>query len=67
MGVVKADQMILNIGPQHPSTHGVFRLLLNIDGERIIDVSAYRTNSFVDDTVKVEFSPWHWMYNYSVY
>ena len=36
-------------------------------GERIIDVSAYRTNSFVDDTVKVEFSPWHWMYNYSVY
>ena len=36
-------------------------------GERIIDVSAFRTKSFKDDTVKVEFSPWHWMYNYSVY
>ena len=26
MGVVQADQMVLNIGPQHPSTHGVLRL-----------------------------------------
>ena len=36
-------------------------------GERIIDVNAYRTKSFRDDTVKVDFNPWHWMYNYSVY
>ena len=28
--------MILNMGPQHPSTHGVLRLLLEIDGERVI-------------------------------
>ena len=28
--------MILNMGPQHPSTHGVLRLVLEIDGETII-------------------------------
>src|SRR6516164_11628079 len=30
--------MILNMGPQHPSTHGVLRVLLEIDGETIIRV-----------------------------
>ncbi|HDH26957.1 MAG TPA: NADH-quinone oxidoreductase subunit D 1 [Actinobacteria bacterium] len=30
--------MTLNIGPQHPSTHGVLRLKARIDGERIVDV-----------------------------
>ncbi|HWK31335.1 MAG TPA: NADH-quinone oxidoreductase subunit D, partial [Terriglobales bacterium] len=28
--------MVLNMGPQHPSTHGVLRLLLEIDGERVV-------------------------------
>src|SRR2546430_8102516 len=28
--------MILNMGPQHPSTHGVSRLLLEIDGETVV-------------------------------
>jgi NADH-quinone oxidoreductase subunit D len=28
---------VVNIGPQHPSTHGVFRLKVTLDGERIID------------------------------
>ena len=28
--------MILNMGPQHPSTHGVLRLLLEIDGEQVL-------------------------------
>ena len=28
--------MILNMGPQHPSTHGVLRLLLEIDGENVV-------------------------------
>jgi len=30
--------MVLNMGPQHPSTHGVLRLLLEIDGETIVRV-----------------------------
>src|SRR5215470_11615663 len=30
---LKTDEMIINMGPQHPATHGVLRLLLNLDGE----------------------------------
>lgn len=30
---VRTDEMLVNMGPQHPSTHGVLRLLLRTDGE----------------------------------
>ena len=39
--VLEAGQdktMVLNMGPQHPSTHGVLRLLLEIDGETIVRI-----------------------------
>ncbi|AMA71648.1 NADH dehydrogenase [Aneurinibacillus sp. XH2] len=32
---IRTEEMLLNVGPQHPSTHGVFRLIVKIDGETI--------------------------------
>ncbi len=31
------NEMVLNMGPQHPSTHGVLRIVLHLDGERVTD------------------------------
>jgi hypothetical protein len=33
--VLGADEIILNMGPQHPSTHGVLRVKLHLDGEKV--------------------------------
>src|SRR5881409_972361 len=35
-GGLHTEEMTLNIGPQHPSTHGVLRVVLELDGERIV-------------------------------
>ncbi|MDQ3987245.1 MAG: NADH-quinone oxidoreductase subunit D [Actinomycetota bacterium] len=35
-GRLATQEMILNVGPQHPATHGVFRLLATIDGEKLV-------------------------------
>jgi len=35
---IRTEPFILNIGPQHPSTHGVFRLRATLDGEVVVDV-----------------------------
>lgn len=33
---IKTQEFLLNMGPQHPSTHGVFRIVLSLDGETVI-------------------------------
>ncbi|HST21701.1 MAG TPA: NADH-quinone oxidoreductase subunit D [Blastocatellia bacterium] len=33
-----AEEMVLNMGPQHPSTHGVLRVILKLDGETVRDL-----------------------------
>jgi len=35
---LEGETLLLNMGPQHPSTHGVLRLLLELDGEKVITV-----------------------------
>jgi NADH-quinone oxidoreductase subunit C/D len=32
---METDQIVVNLGPQHPSTHGVFRMVVQLDGETI--------------------------------
>jgi NADH-quinone oxidoreductase subunit D len=34
---ISGETMLLNMGPQHPSTHGVLRLLLELDGEVVVN------------------------------
>ncbi len=36
---VQSQEMLLNLGPQHPSTHGVLRLVLTLEGETIVDAT----------------------------
>jgi NADH-quinone oxidoreductase subunit D len=36
--VIKTEPFIINIGPQHPSTHGVFRMRVTLDGEVVVDI-----------------------------
>ena len=38
LGEAPEDRIVVNMGPQHPSTHGVLRLKLLLDGEIVVDV-----------------------------
>lgn len=40
-GQIDTVQMMVNMGPQHPSTHGVFRMVLGVDGEKIVNVEPH--------------------------
>jgi len=35
---LRDGEMLINLGPQHPSTHGVLRVVLKVDGERVVDL-----------------------------
>ncbi len=56
--MIKTQELQINIGPQHPSTHGVFRMVATIDGETVVHLEPvlYRSDSTVfskDDLGKV--------------
>jgi len=35
---IRTEPFVINMGPQHPSTHGVFRMRLTLDGEVVVDL-----------------------------
>jgi NADH-quinone oxidoreductase subunit C/D len=37
-GGLDTEQIMVNIGPQHPSTHGVFRMVVTLEGERVVNL-----------------------------
>lgn len=40
-GELRTEEMLINMGPQHPSTHGVLRLVLWTDGEMVLEVTPH--------------------------
>ena len=38
---LKTDDYAVNMGPQHPSTHGVLRLLVRLEGEKVLNIQPY--------------------------
>ncbi|MFM8855369.1 MAG: NADH dehydrogenase subunit D, partial [Actinomycetota bacterium] len=38
IGSAKEERVVVNMGPQHPSTHGVLRLMLELEGETITEL-----------------------------
>ncbi|MGE5317550.1 MAG: NADH-quinone oxidoreductase subunit D, partial [Chloroflexota bacterium] len=38
---IKTDDYLVNMGPQHPSTHGVLRLLVKLEGEKVLNVQPH--------------------------
>src|SRR3989441_3190139 len=39
MPEIRSETMTVNMGPQHPSTHGVLRIVLELDGETVLSAS----------------------------
>jgi NADH-quinone oxidoreductase subunit B/C/D len=37
-GGLQTERIVVNMGPQHPSTHGVFRMVVTLDGETVVDL-----------------------------
>jgi NADH-quinone oxidoreductase subunit C/D len=35
---IDTEKLVVNLGPQHPSTHGVFRMVATLDGETVVDL-----------------------------
>ncbi len=52
------DLMIINMGPQHPSTHGVLRMILTLDGETVIDNQPIIGYLHTGIEKNAEYRPW---------
>ena len=40
LGYAGSERLVMNMGPQHPSAHGVFRMLLTLEGETVVAMDA---------------------------
>jgi len=38
---IESEEMLVNMGPQHPSTHGVLRIVLRTDGETVLEATPH--------------------------
>lgn len=38
---LRTEEFLINVGPQHPSTHGVFRIVLGLEGEKVVSVEPH--------------------------
>jgi NADH-quinone oxidoreductase subunit D len=52
------DLMIINMGPQHPSTHGVLRMVLTLDGETVVDNQPVIGYLHTGIEKNAEYRPW---------
>ena len=41
MGDLRTEEFLVNVGPVHPSTHGVCRLLITLDGEKVVNIEPH--------------------------
>ena len=55
---VEDDLMVINMGPQHPSTHGVLRMILTLDGETVLDNQPVIGYLHTGIEKNCEFRPW---------
>ena len=56
---LRDDLLVINMGPQHPSTHGVLRLLLTLDGETVVDCKPIVGYLHTGIEKNVEYRTWH--------
>jgi NADH-quinone oxidoreductase subunit D len=58
LGEVRQDRLVLNMGPQHPSTHGVLRLVVELEGESVTDLRAVIGYLHTGIEKNVEYRTW---------
>src|SRR5688500_1160209 len=55
---VDDDLMVINMGPQHPSTHGVLRMILTLDGETVVHTKPVIGYLHTGIEKNAEYRPW---------